>query len=210
MCCWSAISATHHGRLLRYVWVGDLMVNGELVRLGLAKANSYFPIPYGTISTGLKASLCAGLGIWSITHPPPPPAAEHQPQGVFIAEVHKAGKPETVTLENGLGQVDLSGWTLVSVRGNQRYGIPGGQCSTPARIGLQRTGCGYSRTLFWTTDNVWNNSEFDPASLRRRGRARITLGGLRLCADVGCIAMPDLHTSGNRPLSYRVSVAAAG
>ena len=161
-----------YGRLLRYVWVGDLMVNGELVRLGLAKANSYPPDTlYQDYLEDLEgAAFSAGLGIWSITPtPPPPPAAERsQPQGVFIAEVHKAGKPETVTLENGgLGPVDLSGWTLVSVRGNQRYGIPGGTVLDPgARITVYSgPGADTAGPLFWTTDNVWNNSEFDPAEL---------------------------------------------
>jgi len=32
-----------HGRLLRYVWVGDMMVNGELVRRGYAQAITYPP-----------------------------------------------------------------------------------------------------------------------------------------------------------------------
>lgn len=32
-----------YGRLLRYVWVGDTMVNGEMVRLGYAQAITYPP-----------------------------------------------------------------------------------------------------------------------------------------------------------------------
>ncbi len=31
------------GRLLRYVWAGDVMVNAELVRLGYARAHTYPP-----------------------------------------------------------------------------------------------------------------------------------------------------------------------
>ncbi len=161
-----------YGRLLRYVWVGDLMVNGELVRLGLAKANSYFPdVKYQDYLDGLEAeAFAAGLGIWGITPtPPPPPAAEpSEPMGVFIAEVFKAGKPETVTLENnGPVAVDLSGWTLVSVRGNQRYTIPGGTVLEPgARITVYSgPGADAAGPLFWTTDNMWNNSELDPAEL---------------------------------------------
>ena len=161
-----------YGRLLRYVWVGDLMVNGELVRLGLAKANSYFPdVKYQDYLDGLEAeAFAAGLGIWGITPTPPPaPAAEpSEPMGVFIAEVFKAGKPETVTLENnGPVAVDLSGWTLVSVRGNQRYTIPGGTVLEPgARITVYSgPGADAAGPLFWTTDNMWNNSELDPAEL---------------------------------------------
>ena len=32
-----------YGRLLRYVWVGDLMDNAELVRLGYAQSSTYPP-----------------------------------------------------------------------------------------------------------------------------------------------------------------------
>ena len=32
-----------YGRLLRYVWVGNLMVNAELVRLGCAQVSTYPP-----------------------------------------------------------------------------------------------------------------------------------------------------------------------
>ncbi|MBI2847681.1 MAG: thermonuclease family protein [Chloroflexi bacterium] len=32
-----------YGRLLRYVWVDDVMVNAELVKLGLAEARAYPP-----------------------------------------------------------------------------------------------------------------------------------------------------------------------
>ena len=32
-----------YGRLLRYVWVDDILVNAELVRLGLARAQAYPP-----------------------------------------------------------------------------------------------------------------------------------------------------------------------
>ena len=32
-----------YGRLLRYVYVGDIFVNAELVRLGLARAKAYPP-----------------------------------------------------------------------------------------------------------------------------------------------------------------------
>jgi micrococcal nuclease len=32
-----------YGRLLRYVWVGDMMVNAELVRIGWARAQAYPP-----------------------------------------------------------------------------------------------------------------------------------------------------------------------
>jgi micrococcal nuclease len=160
-----------YGRLLRYVWLGDTLVNAELVRLGLAQSNHYEPdVLYQDRLDALESQArAAGLGIWSITPTPPlPPAERSQPGGVFIAEVIKPGKPETVTLTNGgAGPVDLSGWTLVSVRGNQRYGFPGGTVLDPGASLTIFSGPGADTAgpLYWTTDNVWNNSEFDPAEL---------------------------------------------
>jgi micrococcal nuclease len=160
-----------YGRLLRYVWLGDTMVNAELVRLGLAKANSYAPdLLYQERLDALEAeALAAGLGIWSITPTPPPPAGERSHAlGVFIAAVDKRSKPEVVTLTNdALGPVDLSGWTLVSVRGNQRYTIPGGTRLDPGSSVTIYSGPGADSAggLFWTIEYIWNNSELDPAEL---------------------------------------------
>ncbi len=58
-----------YGRLLRYVWVEDTMVNIELVRRGLAVAKAYPPdIKYQSLleAAELEARL-AGRGIWSQT-----------------------------------------------------------------------------------------------------------------------------------------------
>ena len=67
------VSATDpYGRLLRYVWVGDLMVNAELVRLGYARAVAY---PPDTENQALFAALqaeaqAAGRGLWANAAPP--------------------------------------------------------------------------------------------------------------------------------------------
>jgi len=57
-----------YGRLLRYVYLGDTLVNAELVRLGMARARAYPP------DTALQQELYAaqdqarsrGVGIWSL------------------------------------------------------------------------------------------------------------------------------------------------
>ena len=160
-----------YGRLLRYVYVGDRMVNGELVRLGLARANSYPPdVLYQDRLDALESeAFAAGLGIWSITPTPPSPPSERAPSsGIFIGAVEKSGKPESVVLANGaLVPIDLSGWTLVSVRGNQRYRSRTEPLLQPdSRITVYSgPGADVAGGLFWTTEHVWNNSEFDPAEL---------------------------------------------
>ena len=78
------VSATDpYGRLLRYVWVGDLLVNAELVRLGYARAVAYPPdtaYPTDTRNQPQFAALqeeaeAAGRGLWA--HAAPTPAAGH-------------------------------------------------------------------------------------------------------------------------------------
>lgn len=64
-----------YGRLLRYVYVNDLLVNGELVRLGYAEAVEYPPDTkyqelFDTIQADAKKS---ERGIWTISPTITPP-----------------------------------------------------------------------------------------------------------------------------------------
>ncbi len=55
-----------YGRLLRYVYVGDLFVNAELVRLGYAQAVTYPPdVKYQELFLALeREARAAGRGLW--------------------------------------------------------------------------------------------------------------------------------------------------
>lgn len=55
-----------HVRLLRYVYVGDLMINAEMVRLGYAYAKSYPPdVKHDDLLLKLQRKAKeAGLGLW--------------------------------------------------------------------------------------------------------------------------------------------------
>ncbi len=57
-----------YGRLLRYVYVGDLFVNAELVRGGYAQAISYPPdVKYQSLFLQLQGEArMAGRGLWGI------------------------------------------------------------------------------------------------------------------------------------------------
>ena len=61
-----------YGRLLRYVWLGDLMVNAELVRLGFAQVATYPPdVKYQELFLRLEQEArAAGRGLWA-TRPAP-------------------------------------------------------------------------------------------------------------------------------------------
>jgi micrococcal nuclease len=56
-----------YGRLLRYVYVNDILVNTELVRLGLAEAKAYPPdIKYQQLLEQLeREARQAGRGMWA-------------------------------------------------------------------------------------------------------------------------------------------------
>lgn len=60
--------------------------------------------------------------------------------------------------------MDLTGWYLVSVTGNQKYTFPDGY---RLKAGAEITIASNEETgdLFWTKANVWNNSASDPAEL---------------------------------------------
>ena len=67
------------GRLLRYVYVDDRMVNAELVRLGYARARSYPPdVKHQDLLRGLETEArAAERGLWG---PTPTPASTPRPR----------------------------------------------------------------------------------------------------------------------------------
>jgi len=56
-----------YGRLLRYVWVGDVLINAELVRLGYAQASTYPPdVKYQDLFLeSQQEARNAGRGLWA-------------------------------------------------------------------------------------------------------------------------------------------------
>jgi len=61
------VSETDNGRLLRYVYVGDVLVNAELVKQGLARAKAYPPdTKYQDYLEEMEAEARgAGRGMWA-------------------------------------------------------------------------------------------------------------------------------------------------
>jgi len=93
----------------------------------------------------------------------------------IISKVDKSA--EIVTIKNtGSSDVNLSGWVLVSVTGNQRYTFP----SYTLKAGASVTVASGKATgdLKWTTSNIWNNDSSDPAQLYdSAGNLVSTFGG---------------------------------
>jgi len=73
-----------YGRLLCYVWVGDLLVNAELVRLGYAQVATYPPdVKYQDLFLQLQREAReAGRGLWATTRPTQPIT-----QGTYVGSI---------------------------------------------------------------------------------------------------------------------------
>jgi competence protein ComEC len=88
-------------------------------------------------------------------------------RSIVISSINLAG--EAVTITNKSAQnTDMTGWKLVSVKGNQTFTFPNGYilkagASVKITSGPNATGNGGS-ILEWTTANVWNN-DGDPGKL---------------------------------------------
>lgn len=94
----------------------------------------------------------------------PAPNSGSQPSvgGIEIENIDLQG--ELVTLKNtSPGNMDLSGWKLLSVTGNQSYTFPAG---TIIKAGSTLTIASgeASGDIKWTARNIWNN-DGDPAEL---------------------------------------------
>jgi endonuclease YncB( thermonuclease family) len=147
-------------RLLRYVIADDIFVNQELVRLGLANAESYPPDVAcdDALSSAQLEAQATSQGLWVPTVTPAPSAPK-----VEIISVNK--RDEYVDIENnGNIDVNLAGWLLVSEKGNQSCPLSGtlkvGETLRIWALVSQNGGfsCGFGT-------NIWNNSEPDPAVL---------------------------------------------
>ena len=65
-----------YGRLLRYVYIGDLFVNAEMVKQGYAQAATYPPdVKYADLFVSLEREAReSGVGLWAQASPSPTPS----------------------------------------------------------------------------------------------------------------------------------------
>ena len=166
-----------YGRLLRYVWVGDVMVNAELVRQGYAQVSTYPPdVKYVDLFQQLEQEARgAGRGLWGPVLPPLslplgtliPPSVPSSPASAHIRIAQVDKRAEFVDIRNNGDQPqELYGWVLVSEKGDQQCTLggvinPGETLRIWALTRDQGQGgynCGFG-------ENIWNDSEPDPAVL---------------------------------------------
>lgn len=157
-----------YGRKLRYIWMGDELFNETLVREGYAKLLVFENVKYVQRIEAAEAQARAeSAGLWGAC------VAGNCDGPVLITGLDK--RAEVVTLS---GSGDMTGWQIVSERGaaTQRFSFPRGfilQGSVQVLSATPRFANTADR-LWWSAENLWNNSEDDDALL-------IDSGGQLVC-----------------------------
>ncbi|SCZ80211.1 MBL fold metallo-hydrolase [Acidaminobacter hydrogenoformans] len=97
-----------------------------------------------------------------IVSPVPAAPGTVVPNGIIISLLEKG--TELVTIKNTTtADVNLQGYILVSEKGNQIYDFPNYLLKAGASVKVASGDA--TGDLKWTTQNVWNNSDPDPAAL---------------------------------------------
>lgn len=164
-----------YGRLLRYVYVGDVFVNEALVREGLAISRRYEPdTAHQELLDAAQADAQAeSVGMWG-------PAACGEAMGfastdetapIQIGHIRYDAEgddnhnlnDEWVEFTNPTAEpFDLTGWSIKDESASHRYRFPDGFNLEGQGTVRLHTGCGAdtSTELFWCNEGsaVWNNS----------------------------------------------------
>ncbi|MFP3882584.1 MAG: lamin tail domain-containing protein [Actinomycetota bacterium] len=155
------------GRLLRYLWVGSMSVNEELVRRGAALSRRYPPDTAHSdrFDAAQATAEEAELGLWA-----PDACGEPVAADVRIIELRydAAGNDnenlndEWIRLRNeGNETVDMSGWGIKDESATNRFEFPSGFTLAPGDVVTIYSGCGdqTSTELYWCSvgSAIWNN-----------------------------------------------------
>ncbi|HJR93353.1 MAG TPA: lamin tail domain-containing protein [Acidimicrobiia bacterium] len=156
-----------YGRLLRYVYVGDLFVNEVMVREGFAIARRYPPdtAKAEVLEAAQELAEAEGAGLWAPDACGAPAAAlleiatiRYDAEGDDNTNLND----EWVEFENrGSRAVDLTGWTVKDESASHRYPFPTGYDLAAGATVRLHTGCGddAATDLYWCNQGsaVWNN-----------------------------------------------------
>ncbi|MGH8913216.1 MAG: lamin tail domain-containing protein [Acidimicrobiia bacterium] len=172
------------GRLLRYVWVGGLSVNEELVRRGVAIARRYPPDTalWERFETAQAAARETGSGLWAAEA-----CGSRAEASLAISDLrfdadgddNKNLNDEWVQIRNeGDTVVDLTGWVLKDESASHRYSFPTSFILAAGEAVTIHTGCGenFGTTLFWCNvgSAVWNNDGDTAFLLDPNGNTHLT------------------------------------
>ncbi len=168
-----------YGRLLRYVWVEESMVNAILVASGYAQVATYPPdVKYQNEFLELQRQAReSGLGLWSTAKEPTPaptptPTKEVNVQITLIfydGRVPYVESDEYVEVKNlGSEPVNLAGWVLKDISEGYplltfpSYILKPGES---IRVYTNETHPEHGGFSFGYGKAVWNNSDPDTAAL---------------------------------------------
>jgi micrococcal nuclease len=171
-----------YGRLLRYVYAGELFVNAEMVRRGYAEAKRYEPdVRYHALFEQLEAEArVAQRGLWGATPTPVLTATAEQAalgrpgaatgQGNVSVAAHccqfdapgndhdNLGEEYVCLVNTGAAPVDLSGWCVKDEK-DHTFCFSAFTLAAGAVVRVH-TGAGADSgsDVFWNHDGaVWNN-----------------------------------------------------
>lgn len=177
-------STDKYGRLLRYVWIDDVLANRLQVVTGLAIAREFPPNTDRQQLLDEAEDLASGhmLGIWN----PAACGGEATPVvEIAFIEANPAGRDEDnlndeyVVIANPTDTaIDLTGWILRDSSTSNRYEFPNGATLEANAELTVRTGCGEDsvQELFWCAGSpVWNNGGDKAFLLSSSGAMAATL-----------------------------------
>ena len=156
-----------YGRLLRYLWLGAMSVNEEMVRRGAGISRRYQPDT--AMADRLEAAQLEAqesqIGLWAPEACGPRAEAS---LGVVAIEFDPPGNEndnlndEFVTIRNdGDTLVDLTGWAIKDESASNRFAFPSGFALTHGESVTIRSGCGqdFGTSLHWCSVGaaIWNN-----------------------------------------------------
>ncbi|MHA7963664.1 thermonuclease family protein [Paenibacillus sp. CAU 1782] len=145
--------------------LNELLLQEGLAKVMIIEPNTKMENVYKQLEQEAKQNK---LGIWSTgteTSQSDLPVRKAQQIGIEL-EVDK--QAEIVTITNTTPQsIDLDGWKLISVRGNQTYTFEPYVLNAKESLILASGEDAVAKegVLLWEVNNVWNNNESDPAEL---------------------------------------------
>jgi len=166
-------SKDHYGRTLAIVELKDgRILNELLLQEGLAKVMIVEPnVKMENVYKGLEQQAKHDMiGIWSSGHEKSQTDIPVKKAAQIGIELMVDKRAELVTIKNTTyDSINLEGWKLISVRGNQTYTFDSVQLPSQGTLQIsssEKNAAPDSKNmLIWEVDNVWNNNEPDPGEL---------------------------------------------
>lgn len=154
-----------YGRMLSYVYLGDILINAEMARQGAAITRPYEPNTtlQGTLSNAQEQAEERRSGMWGAC------AGDENPEMLIISvQADAPGRDdenlngEFIIIENQTEtSIDLTGWIIRDESSIHRFTFPDDTQVPSGAFVVVLTGCGEDRSdeFYWCNSSpVWDNS----------------------------------------------------